>query len=561
MPDFYRLHGKRASDLVLGSIALVLLFPVMLVVAAIVSVTLGRPILFSQRRTGLHGRPFILIKFRTMTRATGNGGALLADASRLTPIGDALRRFSLDELPQLLNVLRGDMSLVGPRPLLPEYLPRYTAAQARRHDVKPGITGLAQVSGRNALSWEEKFELDVRYAQTVSFALDIRILARTLLQAVRGTGARHPGHATMPEFRGPQSAIRNPSPAAGIPRSADRGRRIADRGSRAFNILVSSAGRRVGLQDILREALRDAGLRGEVMAADMSPLSAAFHSADRSFLVPPCDDEGFIPAVLEICEGQGIRLVVPTIDTELPCYAANRDRFAAMGTTVAVSTPEVIAIARDKAMTNGWLRRNGFPVPRQAPLEAVRHDPAGWPLPLVVKPRTGSASAGIVFATRRAQLALLDEARGYVVEERLAGVEYTIDVLAAAGGRCLCAVPRRRMEVRGGEIAKAQTCRIPDLEALACGICETLPGAYGVLNIQVIVGHSGPAVIEINPRFGGGFPLTWEAGGRYPAWMLEEILGRPSTASRDAWTSGVTMLRYDAAVYVGAPQASFRATR
>lgn len=322
-----------------------------------------------------------------------------------------------------------------------------------------------------------------------------------------------------------------------------------------FNILVSSAGRRVELQNILRETLSDAGLRGQVMAADMSPMSAAFHSADRSFLVPPCEDDDFIPAVLEICERHDIRLVVPTIDTELPYYAASRDRFAAIGATVAVSAPEVIAIARDKAVTNCWLRRHQFPVPRQAHLEEVRRNSAGWPLPVVVKPRTGSASAGIVFATRRAELDLIDNPAAFVVEEKLTGVEYTIDVLAAADGRCLCAVPRRRLEVRGGEITKAQTCRIPDLEALACSICETLPGAYGVLNIQVIVEAAGPAVLEINPRFGGGFPLTWEAGGKYPGWMLEEILGRASTAARDSWTSGVTMLRWDAAVYVEAPPA------
>ena len=321
----------------------------------------------------------------------------------------------------------------------------------------------------------------------------------------------------------------------------------------AFNVLVSSAGRRVALQNILRQTLGDLGLRGQVMAADMSPLSAAFHDADRSFVVPRCDDEAFIPAMLEICERNGIRLVVPTIDTELPHYASSLERFAAIGTTVAVSAPEVIAIARDKAVTNCWLRRRQFPVPRQAHLEEVKRNPAAWPLPVVVKPRTGSASAGIVFASRRTQLDTVDNPSDVVVEEMLTGIEYTIDVLAAADGRCLCAVPRRRLEVRGGEITKAQTCRIAELEALACGICEALPGAYGVLNIQVIVGAGGPAVLEINPRFGGGFPLTWEAGGRYPAWMLEEILGLPSTASTQAWTSGVTMLRWDAAVYVETP--------
>jgi sugar transferase EpsL len=202
MRDVYRRRGKRAFDLVLAALAAVLLAPVMLLVAAIVRLALGRPILFTQARVGLRGRTFTLFKFRTMSTATGSGGALLPDADRVTHVGSFLRHFSLDELPQLLNVLRGDMSLVGPRPLLPKYLPRYTPEQSRRHDVKPGITGLAQVSGRNLLSWEERFDLDVRYVRQASFALDLRILRRTVTQAIRGTGARPHDRATMPEFRG-----------------------------------------------------------------------------------------------------------------------------------------------------------------------------------------------------------------------------------------------------------------------------------------------------------------------------------------------------------------------
>ncbi len=202
MRDLYRRRGKRAVDLVLGTVALVLLSPVMPLVAAAILVALGRPVLFTQARVGLRGRTFTLLKFRTMANASDAAGAPLRDADRLTSIGELLRRLSLDELPQLLNVLGGDMSLVGPRPLLPEYLPRYTPEQARRHDVLPGITGLAQVRGRNALSWEEKFALDVRYVRELSPALDARVLFETVLRCISGAGTRHPGHATMPEFRG-----------------------------------------------------------------------------------------------------------------------------------------------------------------------------------------------------------------------------------------------------------------------------------------------------------------------------------------------------------------------
>ncbi len=199
-PGILRL--KRLIDVALSTPAIVLLSPFLLALAAVVRVSLGPPILFRQRRPGLHGKPFTLYKFRTMTDARDEEGRLLPDAQRLTRLGRFLRATSLDELPELFNVLKGDMSLVGPRPLLMEYLDRYTPEQARRHEVRPGITGLAQVSGRNALSWEEKFALDVWYVDHVSLWLDLKIIARTVWKILRCEGISQPGHATMEEFTG-----------------------------------------------------------------------------------------------------------------------------------------------------------------------------------------------------------------------------------------------------------------------------------------------------------------------------------------------------------------------
>ncbi len=172
---------KRALDLALASTGLLAAAPVLAGVAAAVRLGIGSPVLFRQRRPGLHGRPFLLAKFRTMTDARGPDGRPLPDEQRLTRLGRLLRATSLDELPQLWNVLRGDMSLVGPRPLLMEYLERYTPEQARRHEVKPGLTGWAAVNGRNALSWDEKFALDVWYVDHRSLTLDLEVLARTVL--------------------------------------------------------------------------------------------------------------------------------------------------------------------------------------------------------------------------------------------------------------------------------------------------------------------------------------------------------------------------------------------
>ena len=198
----YRHWGKRLLDLCLTIGAFLLLSPMMGVIAIIVRLKLGAPVLFRQQRPGLHGQPFTLYKFRTMTDARDAEGNLLPDAERLTSLGRFLRSSSLDELPELFNVLKGEMSLVGPRPLLMEYLPRYSPDQMRRHEVRPGITGWAQINGRNALTWQEKFELDVWYVDHQSLRLDLKILWLTLIKVLKREGISAEGHVTMSKFMG-----------------------------------------------------------------------------------------------------------------------------------------------------------------------------------------------------------------------------------------------------------------------------------------------------------------------------------------------------------------------
>ena len=193
---------KRALDAVLAGLALVLLSPVMAIVAMVIRWRLGPPVILRQVRPGVEGHPFTMLKFRTMRQTLDKDGHLLPDEARLTPLGRLLRETSLDELPELVNVLRGDMSLVGPRPLLMEYLSLYSAEQARRHQVKPGITGWAQVNGRNAISWEEKLALDVWYVDRRSVWLDLRILVLTVWRVLSRQGVTQEGQATAVPFRG-----------------------------------------------------------------------------------------------------------------------------------------------------------------------------------------------------------------------------------------------------------------------------------------------------------------------------------------------------------------------
>ncbi len=199
---WYSRFGKRALDLALASLALIVLLPLALVVAGAIRLTMGSPVLFRQLRPGLHGQPFMMLKFRTMTDRQDENGELLPDEERLTWLGRLLRKLSLDEIPELWNVLRGDMSAVGPRPLLMEYLPLYTSEQARRHEVPPGMAGPVIMSGRNLLSWEEKFDLDAWYVDHVSLAVDLGILVRTVFRVLRGKGVSARGEATAPKFVG-----------------------------------------------------------------------------------------------------------------------------------------------------------------------------------------------------------------------------------------------------------------------------------------------------------------------------------------------------------------------
>jgi len=193
---------KRLFDFIIALLLIIFTLPVMGLIAILILITMGRPIIFKQQRPGLEGKPFFIHKFRTMSSEQDEEGALLEDKYRSTWFGKLLRKLSLDELPQLFNVLRGDLSIVGPRPLLMEYLPLYSITQARRHEVPPGITGWAQVNGRNAVSWEDRFELDVWYVDHHSFYLDLKIIIMTMIKVIKREGVSQAGHATMSKFRG-----------------------------------------------------------------------------------------------------------------------------------------------------------------------------------------------------------------------------------------------------------------------------------------------------------------------------------------------------------------------
>jgi carbamoyl-phosphate synthase large subunit len=320
-----------------------------------------------------------------------------------------------------------------------------------------------------------------------------------------------------------------------------------------MNVLFSSAGRRVGLMACFRDALYGLGLSGKLIAADASLTSPAGHAADTYIQVCRCSEPSFIEDMLQICVDEEVKLLIPTIDTELALYASARNLFAEIGTVVAISDSSTVAICRNKTLTNAWLVDNGFPTVRQCTIQQLLDRPEEWKLPLITKPRDGSASKDVATIRSHSELQAICNKTNLIVEEIAAGEEYTVNVYVNRQGRCVCAVPHQRIEVRAGEVSKGITVKNPDLMRLATDIAERLPGAYGPLNIQCFVDSGNDMrVIEINARFGGGYPLADRAGARYAEWLLMEALQRPVSDRFDQWEDRLMMLRYDNAVYVPA---------
>jgi carbamoyl-phosphate synthase large subunit len=316
-----------------------------------------------------------------------------------------------------------------------------------------------------------------------------------------------------------------------------------------LTMLLSSAGRRVELLEAFRQSAGELGIELTVLATDMAPeWSAACQRADASFAVPRAGDAAFIPAMLELCRTNRVDLVIPTIDTGLHELSAAAADFAAIGTRVAVSEPAFVAVARDKLATAQTLAAAGVPTVPTAELDAVRADPAAWPWPLLLKPRHGSAGRAISVVASPEELPA-HEAEPLIAQQLLRGDEYTINMFFDRSGKAHCVIPHRRVQVRAGEVEKGVTERHDELCRIGWQIADALEGIRGVICFQVILDPAGPAVFEINARFGGGYPLAHAAGATFARWLLEEAAGLPLSA-HDAWREGVTMLRYDSAVFL-----------
>jgi len=320
---------------------------------------------------------------------------------------------------------------------------------------------------------------------------------------------------------------------------------------RPYNILFSAAGRRVSLLRHFRKTLDQLGLHGEILAADAGKSAPAAFVADRLLSVPRVSDPSYIEAMVDACRDNQVRLVFPLIDTDLTLLARHRERFAAVGTTVVVSSEATAALCFDKNSTYEFFLRHGIDTPEVYPAESL----AGCPdevFPLLIKPYDGSCGIGVTKIRNRAELDFFSKHTEHaMVQEFVAGQEYTIDVLVGFDGKIGCIVPRRRLEVRGGEVSKGLTVKSAPIMAAARRVVEHLPGALGCITVQCFQRPDGRIrFIEINPRFGGGFPLSLHAGADFPRWLIQQDIQRGPTVYRDDWTDDLAMLRYDDEIIV-----------
>ena len=519
----YKKFFKRILDFVLSFILLLLIWPVMLLVAILVKIKLGSPVIFKQKRPGKDERIFNMYKFRTMTDEKDENGNLLPDEKRLTTFGKILRSTSLDELPELINILKGDMSFVGPRPLLVEYLDLYNDEQKKRHNVRPGLTGLAQVNGRNLLTWEERFEYDVKYVNDVTFFNDMKIILKTISVVFKREGINNKEAKTMEPFKGTaMSEVLN----------------MDD-----INVLILSAGRRVELTNCFKNAALKLKITSKVVAADASDTAPATYFADKKYVIPRINDDKYIDSIIEICKAENIKLIVPTIDTELLKLSENREKIESVtNAKVLISDERVIRACRDKRNTQKFFEENNFGVPKE-----IKNFDEEINYPVFIKPIDGSSSINTFKVNNKKELEFFSEyIKNPMVQEFIKGEEYTVDAFLDFDSNIITIVPRQRIATRSGEIIKGRIVKDREIIENVKRLLEVLK-PIGQITIQCMKTDDGIKYIEINPRFGGGAPMSITAGANSCENLYRLLMGQQLEYNEE-YKENLLFLRFDSSI-------------
>ena len=537
----YKCFFKRFYDILLSFLAIVIFSPLLLLLMILGAINMRGNPFFVQKRPGkrkrlskrecarrnvsygTYGEEKIikLLKFRTMTNKKDSSGNLLPDEKRLNKYGKFLRSTSLDELPSLFNIFAGGLSIVGPRPLLVQYLPLYGEEQRHRHDVRPGLTGLAQVNGRNAISWDEKFKYDIKYVSRITLWSDITIILKTIGKVFKRSGISQAGQATMEYFTG----------------------------NKRHNVLILSAGRRVELVNCFKTTRDKMNINGKVFCADMLETAPALQFADGKFILPRVGSDGYLEALVKICKDNEIALVVPTIDTELEILAKNKQNIEKeSGAIILISDYESVAVCCDKFKTAEYFETHGFEYPKVIEQEKLKAEDCKFPL--FIKPLDGSSSINAFKVNNESELKFfMNYVKKPIVQEYVSGTEYTVDCFSDFDGNIITVVPRIRLATRGGEVLKGKIDKNPVIIDNVKNLLTSF-GFIGQITVQCFLTGDGTIkYIEINPRFGGGAPMSIYAGAN-SCENLYKLLKGEKLEYNENYEDGVVFARFDGSVRV-----------
>lgn len=518
----YKKYIKRFLDIIISFWGLVILSPIFLLVAILVRLKLGSPVIFKQKRPGLNEKIFTLYKFRTMTDKKDENNKLLPDEERMTKFGDFLRSTSLDELPELVNIFKGDMSIVGPRPLLVDYLKLYNEKQKHRHDVRPGLTGLAQINGRNNTTWEKRFEDDIKYINNITFFEDCRIFFMTFAKVFKREGISQEGNATMERFEG--SKVMN-------------------------NVLFCSAGRRVKLIEDFRKTIGDSG---KLVAANASNLAPAIYVADKHYIVPMITDENYINEILDICKKEDIKIVCTLIDPEIKILADNRKKFEELGILLMVPSSKTAELCFDKFEMYKYLKQNNIEtVTTYGSVEEFENNKDGITFPVFVKPRTGSGSVGARKVEDLETLKkLFKEDETLIIQELMSCSDLDADVYVdTISGEVINVFLKNKLETKIGGANKTVSFKDNELVEFIKRIVSKFE-FKGTINMDFFKKDGKYYLSEVNPRFGGGYIHPYAAGVDFIKYLIKNSNGEKNVPEIGNYQEGTIMMMYDDIIFV-----------
>lgn len=536
----YHKYIKRFFDIVLSLCCIILSSPILLVTALLVRIKLGSPVIFKQERPGYHNKVFTLYKFRSMTDAKDENGNLLPDKERLPRFGQLLRSTSLDELPEFFNILFGHMSFVGPRPLLKQYVDFYSARQKRRADVRPGLTGLAQVNGRNAISWEEKFEFDLEYVENISLITDIKIMLQTVTKVLKRAGISAQESVTMHAFQGTQ-----------------KGQFSRYKRDGHIKILFSSVADQVEFIDTFRYAAGKLGVKVTFVGCDHSLEAPALYRCHKHYQVPEPGEEGYITALLHICKEEKIGLVIPRTEKDVFILSQRIKEFEAIGTDVLIANEELASLCSNKRWTRNFFDTCGLNIPKV--VNKAADYTQGYPAMFAALDTMDNLKQSIMVHDETELQFNASKYENYTVRPFLNGKMYEIDVFCNPDGSPVFITPRAKEEVEGKESARYRVVRDHKIVEEVEKIIHKLKPCGWMTIFMLREEHTQEDYfIRMEPWYHQGSTVSIKAGADAPLAALSMMLGEPMQYQEDAADDNVIFTKFEKSVCLNTKEEPIR---